>query len=316
MGILLKQDEYIEQNFLFRSFRERLDDGYSSQEILRSMKNELLNTTNLPKAVDFLLAEMKFSGEMSIAMRSMPHYFSAFQTFIIAQAERATGRLDFKIALEILEKEATYRSGAPTCQGTFFYQLEALSRNRLGFDRGLEAISLDPIFDESWRHWINVTLRRQIGIIELTDLVYVRSELYRLRKDERKDRESLSVFEDEEEHDELPEQPDDLFVRPSGTLRPLSAAEVNDSDTTVLFGEKEGRIALASRHRNPALFFAALARHLGYPSVPRAKRVHEEESILPVLKRRIELLEGKLELLEEELHGGINLERFYVKKDP
>ncbi|MDD3588048.1 MAG: hypothetical protein PHQ75_12775, partial [Thermoguttaceae bacterium] len=314
---MLKQEEYIEQAFLFRSFRERLDDGYSSQEILRSMKNELLNTTNLPLAVDFLLAELKFSGELAIAMRGMPHYFSAFQTFIIAQAERATGRLDFKIALEILEKEAAYRSQSPTPQGTFFYQLEALSRNRLGFDYGLEAISLDPIFDDSWRRWINVVLRRQIGIVELTDLVYVRSELYRLRRDERKGRESLSLFEEEPCPETLLDEgeSDHLFVRSGHLGCELTADDVNDTDTTILFGEKEGRIALASRHRDPALFFAALSRHLGYPSVPRPKRVHEEANLIPVLKRRIELLEGKLELLEEELHGGINLERFYVKKD-
>ncbi|MDO5566369.1 MAG: hypothetical protein Q4G59_06900 [Planctomycetia bacterium] len=315
MGNMLKQEEYIEQQFLFQSFRERLNDGYSSQEILRSMKNELLNTTNLPKAVDFLLAEIKFSGELAIAMKSMPHYFSAFQTFIIAQAERATGRLDFKVALEILEKEAAYRSQTPTRQGTFFYQLEALSRNRLGFDHGLEAISLDPIFDESWRRWINVVLRRQLGIVELTDLVYVRSELYRLRQDERKNRESLSLFEDEPDQESLSDKQDDLFIRSRQSGKELTASDVNDTDETILFGEKEGRIALASRHRDPALFFAALSRHLGYPAVPRLKRVHEEENLIPILKRRIELLEGKLELLEEELHGGINLERFYVKKD-
>jgi len=36
-------------------------------------------------------------------------------------------------------------------------------------------------------------------------------------------------------------------------------------DGPVLFGEKEGRIALANRKRNPLFLFSALQRQLGYP---------------------------------------------------
>ena len=36
-----------------------------------------------------------------------------------------------------------------------------------------------------------------------------------------------------------------------------------------LFGEKEGKIAKASRGRDPLYLFAALQRQLGYPEVPR-----------------------------------------------
>ncbi len=268
---MLSKEEYVEQTFFFRTFQERLREGYSSQEILYGMKNSILNTTDLSMAVGILYTEIKHSGKMSLAMKLVPHYFSAFQTFVMQEAEREEGRLDFRIALEILEREAEYRSRNPTPQGTFFYQFEVLCRNRLGYDYGLDAISKDPIFDESWRRWINVILRRQVGIIDIADLVYVRSEFY--------------------EHTE------------------------EELDEAVLFGEREGRIARASRRRDPSFLFEALCRHLDYPQVPRPEKVHKAEDLVPALERRIEMLEHKLQILTEELHGGINLEKYYVKKN-
>lgn len=269
--MLLSHEEYVEQRFLFKTFLERLDDGYSSQEILCVMKNELLGTTKLPLAVDYLLSDVKLKGVMHEAMGKMAHYFTPFQTFIVAAAERQGGRFDFKTALKALERLAGYMADGPAVQGVFFYQFETLSRNRLGFDYGLEAISADPIYDEHWRRWINVILRRQVGIIDLADLIYVRSEFYEPRPDEQRD--------------------------------------------AVLFGQREGRIAWASRRRDPAFLFSALSRHLRYPEVPRSKRVREEENLVPVLKRRIELLESRLQILEEELRGGIQLDRYYKKND-
>ena len=268
--MLLKREEYVEQTFFFRTFRERLDDGYSTQEILYGMKNELLSATNLPIAIGVLLSEIKLSGKMSVAMQRILHYFTPFQTFVVKEAEKEEGRFDFRIALQILEREAKYRSETPTPQGAFFYQFETLSRNRLGYDHGLEAIANDPIFDENWKHWINVVLRRQVGIIDIAKLIYVRSEFYQLQEGE----------------DPQP----------------------------VLFGEREGRIAKASLGRDPLFLFSALSRHLGYPSVPRIQHVEDrEDPALIELRRKFELLENKLQLLQEELKGGINLERFYVK---
>lgn len=270
--MLLEKDEYIEQRFFFKTFLERLEDGYSSQEILRAMKNEVLSTVKLPLAIDYLLAEIKLKGAMAGAMAVMKHYFSPFQTFVVQESEREGGRFDFKTALKILERLAGYLAGEPAPQGVFFYQLETVSRNRLGYDAALKAISDDPIYDEAWRRWIDVILRRQIGVIDFASLIYVRSEYYRQR------------------HSEEPEE-------------------------TLLFGEREGRIAWASRHRDPTFLFSALNRHLGYPKVPRPAHVQEEENQIPMLKRRIGLLESRMMLLEEQLKGGINLERFYVKDE-
>ncbi|MBQ1456725.1 MAG: hypothetical protein IIZ25_12850 [Thermoguttaceae bacterium] len=269
--MLLPQEEYVEQHFFFKTFAERLDDGYSSQEILRAMKSELLSTVHLPMAVDFLLAEVKLNGVMNQAMARMPHYFTPFQTFVVSEAEREGGRFDFRTALVVLERLAGYMAGEHSVQGIFFFQFETMSRNRLGYDQGLKAISLDPVYDENWRRWVDVILRRQVGIIDLADLIYVRSSYY-----ERKP---------------------------------------GESDEPVLFGDREGRIAWASRKRDPSFLFSALSRHLAYPKVPRAKKIKEEENLIPVLKRRIELLESRLQILEEELRGGIQLERFYKKND-
>jgi len=83
-----------------------------------------------------------------------------------------------------------------------------------------------------------------------------------------------------------------------------------EMDVASLFGEREGRIAFASRRRDPVFLFSALSRHLSYPVVPRQRRAVEEEHLVPILQRRVEHLENRLQLLEEELRGGVNLNRF------
>ncbi len=267
---MLDREEYVEQSFFYSSFLERLESGLSTQEILRGIRNELLATAKLPLAIDFLLTDMKLTGGLAAAMSRISHYFTPFQAYVISETERDAGRFDFRIALQILEKEAKYRSDSPPVQGLFFYQFETLCRNRLGYDKGLEAIAADSVYDADWKDWI-ATVRRQIGLIDFADMIYVRSAFYRKKSSEK----------------EVP----------------------------VLFGEREGRIAHATRRRDPTYLFAALSRHLGYPSVPRRKKASETENLIPLLQRRIDQLENRLNLLEEERKGGINLDRFYVGEE-
>ena len=59
------------------------------------------------------------------------------------------------------------------------------------------------------------------------------------------------------------------------------------------------------------LLFAALQRHLNYPLAPRPKPVDESRHVIPTLLRRVERLETRLKLLEEEQKGGIDLSKFY-----
>lgn len=258
-------DEYIEQAFFFETFRSRIEDGYSTQEFLTAIQSELLATLQLPKAVDFLLTDLKHTGVLSSAMRRLAHYFTPFQTFVIAESEREESRFDFRIALEILAREAQYRSESPAIQGLFFYQFETICRNRLGYGRGLEWLEQHDAYDEDWKEWLGI-LRKQIGLVDLAEMIFYRSEFYKATHEE--------------------------------------------TAVATLFGEREGRIAFASRHRDPVFLFSALSRHLGYPSVPRHKRQAEEENLVPQLLRRIEQLENRLQLLEEELRGGINLNRY------
>ena len=263
----LPLDEYIEQAFFFETFRSRIEEGYSAQEFLTAVRSELLATVQLPMAIEFLLTDLKHTGLLSSAMRRIAHYFTPFQTFVIAESEREESRFDFRIALEILAREAKYRSETPSIQGLFFYQFETICRNRLGYDRGLETLMQDDIYNDDWKEWLTV-LRKQIGLIDLAEMIFYRSDFYRTK--------------------------------------------MTEAEVVPLFGEREGRIAFASRYRDPIFLFSALSRHLGYPSVPHQKRAVEEENPLPLLQRRIEHLESRLQLMEEELRGGVQLNKYFV----
>ena len=62
---LLDREEYIEQAYFFRVFRERLAQNMAAQEILDHIHEEILSTTRLPYAVQFLATELKHSGLLS-----------------------------------------------------------------------------------------------------------------------------------------------------------------------------------------------------------------------------------------------------------
>ncbi|REK07158.1 MAG: hypothetical protein DWQ37_21650 [Planctomycetota bacterium] len=115
-------------------------------------------------------------------------------------------------------------------------------------------------------------VRHQVGLVDFADLIYVRSEHYARRHPTADD-----------------EQP-----------------------RAVLFGEGEGRIALANRGKDPLLLFNALHRHLGYPEVPRPQKPDASPQLLPQLARRLEKIEARMKLVEEELKGGIDITDFYV----
>lgn len=192
--MLLDREEYIEQAYFYETFLERLEAGIATQEILRGAKNEILATTKLPLAIDFLLTDQKFTGVLSHAMELLPHYFTAFQTYVIAQSEQEKGGFDFRTALKILHREAKYRAEDAPVQGLFFFQLETVCRNRLGYDYGIEAISKDPIYDEDWKTWIQ-KVRMQLGLVDLAEMIYVRSEYYKKKPGE----ESVPVLFREQE---------------------------------------------------------------------------------------------------------------------
>ena len=176
-GRPLDREEYIEQAYCFRTFRERLEDNTPAQEILRSLSEELLATTNLPKAIDFLRGEILHAGRISPGMARLAHYFTPFQTYVMSRAEEERSHFDQKTALLALRRQAEYLAGAPSPAGLFIYQFECIARNRLGYDRGMKAISDDPFFDKTWCDWI-LKARLRLGTTDFGQLIYYRSEQY------------------------------------------------------------------------------------------------------------------------------------------
>ena len=274
---MLESEEYIEQAYFFRTLSERLPENFPLQEIMGQIRHELLATTKLPMAIDYFLSELRHSGVISTAMKKLSHYFTAYQTYIMEAAEDERGRFDMLVAIEVLRHEAKYRSENPTPEGLFMYQFETVSRNRLRYDWGLGAIAGDPMYNDDWKEWIH-TVRRQVGIVDFADMIYVRSWEYIRRN-----------------------------------TRPGYPAP--EPEKPILFGQKEGKIAWANRDKDPMYLFAALQRHLGYPMAPRLQKVDETRDLIPQMLRRLERLETRIKLMEEENREGIDITKFYVKED-
>jgi hypothetical protein len=270
-AVVLDREEYIEQAYFFRVLRERMAANMAAQEILELIDQEILATTRLPLAIQFLATEIKHSGLLSSGFERLTHYFTPFQTFIIRKTEEEGVRLNIDTALIVLEREAQYRSGESTPSGLFVYQFETLSRNKLGYDEGLGAMAQDPLYDSVWREFV-LLVRRQVGMVDFADFIYLRSKWY------------------------VTEQ-----RRHSGDYEP---------PVQPLFGDKEGRIAKANRGRDPLYLFAALQRQLGYPEVPRPKIRDDLAAKLETLQARYRELEMRVKLLEGEIRGQVDLSQF------
>ncbi len=260
---LLDREEYIEQAYFFRNLRARMAENHPAQEVLQTVDQEILSTTRLPMAIQFLAAELKHSGLLSSGFSRLTHYFAPYQAFVVRGTETETGRFGIETALLVLEREAEYRSQQVTPAGLFVYQFEVISRNRLGYD-GLISMADDPVYDNDWKAFLT-DLHSQVGIIDLSDLIYLRSQLY--------------------VHEQRRQDPD--YEPP---LPPL-------------FGEKEGKIAKANRQRDPLYFFAALQRQLNYPEVPRPRPREDSVRRLEAMQAKIREMEGRIRLMEAELRG-------------
>jgi hypothetical protein len=265
MNTVLDREEYIEQAYFFRNFRERVAANLPSQEVLATLDQEILTTTRLPFAVQFLATEIKHTGLLASGFERLTHYFHPFQAFVIRQAEDEKLRFSMATALLVLEREAIYRANNPTRQGLFVYQFETICRNRLGYWDGLTAMSDDPLYDSDWREYL-IAVRKEVGVVDFADLIYFRSDFAVTELRRRNSKFKASV--------------------------------------PMLFGEKEGKIAKASRGRDPLYFFAALQRQLNYPEVPRPKAKDDAEAQLEIMKTKLRELEARLKLLESETRGG------------
>jgi len=273
----LSSEEYLEQAHFFHGLQAGLEDNRPMQEILSSVRDEILVTTKLPMAIDYLCSELKHSGTFGPAMQRLSHYFAGFQAFVIDSSEDERGRFDFLNGLEILKLEVKLRAEDTPPQALFLFQFETLCRHRLSYDRGLAAMALDPFYDDHWKLFLETT-RRRIGFIDIADNLYLRSQHY-ITQQQRK------------------------------------GGKLPGSDFPPLFGEREGKIALANRKRDPMLLFSSLQRQLAYPKVPAKKKVDQSKSLLPQLLRRMEKMESRMKLMEEDNRGGFDLSKLYERKD-
>lgn len=270
-SIIPDHDECIEQAYFFRTFRERIVANIPAQETLARLHEELLSSTKMPFAVQFLSLELKHSGLLSNGFAKLSHYFTPFQTFVMKQADSETSKFTTLVGLQILEREADYKADQPSPSGLFVYQFETLCRNRLGYDYGLDAIGGDPFYDGEWKKFAEL-VRRQIGIIDFAELVYLRSDFY------LSDRRRLEPG-----------------YEPS--LPPL-------------FAEREGKIAKASLGRDPLFLFAALQRQLNYPEVPRARPREDIASKFDQYEIKFREMEARIRMLEAESRGTFDPTQF------
>jgi hypothetical protein len=271
-GTVLEREEYIEQAYLFRVLRERMaGEGLAMQEVLEHVGQEVLATTRLPYAVQFLTAEVKHTGLLSSGFARLGHYFAPFQAFVVRCTEEEKLRFATETALLILQREAEYRAGNPTPSGLFVYQFETLCRNRLGYDGGLASMLSDPFYPPNWREFLEM-VRQQVGLVDFAELVYLRSEQY------------VSERRRQEPGYEPPLPP--------------------------VFGVKEGKIAGANRGKDPLYLFAALQRQLHYPEVPRSRPRDDLSAKLDVIQARLRELDARLKLAEGELRGQVDLSQF------
>ena len=274
---ILAEEEYVEQAYLFRALKERSNSSEPIQDLMAYVKEEILATTKLPMAIDYLLSELNHVGTMALAMERMAHYFAPVQAFLVASAESDKGTFDIRLAFDILARESQFRSESACAEAMFFYQFETICRNRLDYDSGLNAIARDPIYNEDWKHWI-LKIRSQLGLVGIADLVYVHSEYY-LQQEQ-------------------------------------SAGHETETPAPLLFNEKVGRIALANRTKQPLYFFSALQRQMKYPQVVKPVRKSTDRDALPKLIAAVQRLESRIKMLEDEQRGqGIDLSQFYRKKD-
>src|SRR5215472_8632038 len=91
-ALTLDSEAYIEQAYFFHVFRERIAANMSAQELLERIHEEILATTRLPYAIQFLATELKHSGLLSSGFARLGHYFTPFQAYIIRRTEEEGAR--------------------------------------------------------------------------------------------------------------------------------------------------------------------------------------------------------------------------------
>ncbi len=146
---MLPREEYIEQAYLFRVLAERMNREMATQDLLVLVKEEVLSTTKLPLAIDFLSSELRHAGGFSTAMARLAHYFTTFQTYVVAEAENERGRFDLQVALKMLGARRCTAPRAPAVKVCSFINSNVCA-------------AIGWVTTKGWRRWpvIRFTTKR------------------------------------------------------------------------------------------------------------------------------------------------------------
>ena len=243
----LDREEYVEQAYFFQTLRERMQQSYSTQDLLDAIRQEVLTTTMLPYAVDFMAGELRLTGGFATAMARLPHYFTPFQTYVVSEAEKAEGRFDFRIALEILQREVEYRA-------------------QVHRRRESSCTSSRPCAATDW-----------VTIAASTRWPAIRSSTRLAGMDP---------------YGPPPGRPDRLRRHDLRAQRALSQ-EANEGREGDAFWRKGRPHRAGQPSKDPLYLFAALQRHLSYPSVPRPREEDTQRYLLPALQQRVDRMETR-----------------------
>ena len=265
---MLSREEYVEQAYFFQTLRERMQQDMATQDLLDAIGQEILATTMLPLAVQFMADELRLTGGFATAMARLPHYFTPFQSYVVREAEKADGRFDFRIALEVLQREVDIAPGRLAAGHLSLPVRGALpqpARLRSGA-RGRGRRS---------------DLRRRLAGVDPDGPPPGRVGGFR-------------------RHD----------LRPQRAVS-QAAQEGREADPL----RREGRPDRAGQPAQGSL--VSVLRPAAPPGLSHRAASRPEDTqryALPALERRLDRLETRLRLLEEDMRGGINLPRFYVEK--
>ena len=123
---MLEREEYIEQAYLFKALGERMRENMATQDLLLWIKEEILSTTRLPMAMDFLAAELKLQGRLPRRWRSWRIISRRFKPMWLARRKTNGAKFDISVALKILEREARYRAEGSNAAGNFSVSVRML----------------------------------------------------------------------------------------------------------------------------------------------------------------------------------------------
>ena len=209
-------------------------------------------------------------------MVRISHYFTPFQAHVISQAESDMSRFAMDQALLVLEREAKFKAEGPSLTALFVFQFEALSRNRLGYTRGLAAMAADPLYPDVWSDYI-LTLGARLGDVDFADLIFVRSEQFVAER--RRHQPRLTS----------PSSPRFSARRRARSLAPIAAA-------------------IRCTYSPP--FTASLATRGSTASAP-----DELEARVALLEQRIVMLENRMKFAENDIQHDVDLAQVLVKPE-